>query len=525
MTCCHKCDRLALYSNGPKSPSDADEGDRAPTMRTCSNSNSAYHTARPTPGNTSLGTLVPQKMEDDGQTTAEAVETDLTLVEENGEQNIEDVKDESLHEQQPLGFRHHARQIVDLTVPIILGEIFQNTLPVIDLAFVGRLLSKEDLAAAALATVWFNLWNATLLGFCTALDTILSQAYGAKQYSVLAMWTGNGLLIVMVAAAFMAALLAICEPVMRLFGQDTDLSHEAGRFSLRLVPGIFPYYAFKVLTKHLQTQDILGPSVIVGILANGFNIFANWLLIQRLDMGLDGAPWATSLTRMAEFICIIIYFGWNRTTTLKSTWPTFAPQRLFRQETKQLKRFLQIAASGALSFAAEAWSFEITTLLAGLIGVIALDAHILTLSIATFLYLSFPFAIGVAASIRIGQLTGEGRVADARQSSVVSFILTIAVQVALIIMLWPSRRILGEFFSNTEAVSDLVAKLLPISCIFMMADSIQSTAGGVLRGLGRQKLVLGLNLIGFWVLAVPVGALLTFWADIGVEGLVSFCGV
>eukprot|EP00977_Amphora_coffeiformis_P017867 scaffold5999_cov149-Amphora_coffeaeformis.AAC.4 len=437
---------------------------------------------------------------------------------ENGREK-EDKDPVHTHEPPPLSFRQHARQIFDLSVPIVSGEVFQNTLPVIDLAFVGRLLSKEDLAAAALATVWFNLWNATLLGFCTALDTVLSQAYGAKQYTILAMWTGNGLLIVMLAAAVMAALLAICEPVMRLLGQDKDVSHEAGRFSMRLIPGIFPYYAFKVLVKHLQTQDILAPSVIVGILANGFNIFANWLLIQRLDMGLDGAPWATSLTRAAEFILIVFYFGWNRDTTLKSTWPTFDPLRLFRQEAKPLKRFLQIAASGALSFAAEAWSFEITTLLAGLIGVIALDAHILTLSIATFIYLSFPFAIGVAASIRVGQLVGEGRTADARRSSEASFVLTVVVEVALIIMLWPSSRVLGEIFSSNEEVSDLVAELLPISCIFMLADSIQSTAGGVLRGLGRQHLVLGLNMIGFWLLAVPAGALLTFWADIGVKGL------
>ena len=56
----------------------------------------------------------------------------------------------------------------------------------------------------------------------------------------------------------------------------------------------------------------------------------------------------------------------------------------------------------------------------------------------------------------------------------------------------------------------------------MMADSIQSTAGGALRGLGRQRLVLALNILGFWVLAVPIGSLLTFVADIGVKGLVSF---
>ena len=455
--------------------------------------------------------------------------TDFTDTKDNDRSSQDDLEkasntsDEGLvNNEHPLSYREHAKKIIDVTLPIILSEIFQNTLPVIDLAFVGRLLSKEDLAAAALATVWFNLWNATVLGFCTALDTVLAQAYGARQYDVLAMWTGNGLLIVMVVTAVMAVLLAICEPVMLLLGQDKSLSHQAGRFALRLVPGIFPYYAFKVLIKHLQTQDILVPGVLIGILANGFNIFANWFFIEDRDMGLDGAPWATSLTRLAEFCLVAVYFGWSRKTTLAPTWPKFQPMRLFDNKAELLKRFWRLAAAGALSFAAEAWSFEVTTIMAGLLGVVALDAHILTLSIATFIYLSFPFAIGLAASIRVGHLTGEGRAADAQRSSTASFWLTAIVQATLIVILWPSSSALGDFFSSNDDVADLVAELLPLSCVFMMADSIQSTAGGIMRGLGRQRLVLGLNIAGYWILAVPVGAILTFAADIGVKGLVRW---
>lgn len=53
-------------------------------------------------------------------------------------------------------YREHLAHVTKLTYPIVLSEIFQNLLPVVDIAFVGR-LGKEDLAAAALATVWFNL--------------------------------------------------------------------------------------------------------------------------------------------------------------------------------------------------------------------------------------------------------------------------------------------------------------------------------------------------------------------------------
>jgi MATE family multidrug resistance protein len=422
---------------------------------------------------------------------------------------------------EPFTFRQHSREILNLTLPIIASEIFQNTLPIVDLIFVGR-LGKDELAAAALATVWFNLWDATMLGFCTAIDTLLSQAYGADQFDIFAMWTGNSMIVVMCMTVLMAGLVALCSPIMILFGQDPNLSAAAGQFSYRLIPGLFPYYAFKVLVKHLQTQDILLPGIMIGLVANGINVFANWFLIFAIDMGLDGAPVATTLTRFIEFILIAAYFFWKRDTVLAKTWPTFAPGRMLqRNEGKVtvLSTFMRLAGSGAMSFSAEAWSFEVTTILAGLLGTVALDAHIITLSIATFLYLSFPFAISIAVSIKVGQLIGEDRPEDARRSSLVSFVLTVIVQATLIIIVLPSSEALGRIFSSNEDVSQLVAELLPLSCIFMMGDCFHSTTGGVMRGLGRQKLVFLLNVVGFWILAVPIGALLTFVAGIGVKGL------
>ena len=471
-----------------------------------------------------------------------------------------------------LSYRQHTRDVLSISGPIIMSEIFQNTLPIVDIAFVGRLLSKEDLAAAALATVWFNLWNTTMMGFMTAIDTLLSQSYGAGKHDAFRTWTGTSLIVVFWTTIVVAGLIALCGPAMKLFGQDSSQADEAALFSYRLLPGIFPYYLFKVLIKYLQTQDILWPGVYVGICANGFNILFNWLLIDRWGLGIAGAPWATTLTRLVEFLLVLAYLFWagrrqqqhqhpqsstvqgEATTTaitndevpvdgagaveyainseskntandsnlvqrLQMTWPIIFSSEHWMSRT-QLRPFRKLAVSGALSIAAEAWSFEITTILAGLLGTISLDAHIITLSIATFIFLSFPFAIGIAASIRVGQLTGDGQSGDAQRSCAVSMGLATIVQAILVAILWPCRDIVGELFSSDEEVAALVTELIPLSCIFMMGDAIQAVTGGALRGLGRQTLVLFLNILGFWLLAVPVGSTLTFSRiDMGVQGI------
>ena len=413
-----------------------------------------------------------------------------------------------------ISFRQHLKDVSSITYPIILSEIFQNTLPVVDIAFVGR-LDKEDLAAVALATVWFNLWNFTMVGFMTAIDTLLAQSFGAKEYKKFGIWTGNSLIIVLLFTIIISILVAFCGPAMKLLvSSEGELADAAGQFSYRLIPGLIPYYMFKVLTKFLQTQNILAPLVWIGILANVMNAFFNWAFIFALDWGIDGAPWATSLTRTVELILILVYI-YCRRSALKETWPTYSQEYLTRDV---LRPFWKLAISGALSVSLDAWSFEITTILAGRLGVVQLDAHILTFSITGFMFLSFPFAVGIAASIRVGQLIGDGRADDAKRSSTASFLLNLIIQSICVSFVWSCSEILGDTFASDEEVADLMAALLQIGAYLMMCNVIHPILCGVLRGLGRQKLILFLSILSYWVLQLPIGIILTFVADLGVKG-------
>ena len=401
-----------------------------------------------------------------------------------------------------------------LTYPIVLAEIFQNALPLVDIAFVGQ-LGKDELAAAALATVWFNLWNSAMVGFMTAIDTVLSSTHGAGQREDFAVWTGNSLVVVFVATIIVSVLMALCGPAMKLFGQDPELSDAAGEFSFRLIPGLLPYYLFKVLTKYLQTQNRLAPSVWIGVLANGMNALFNWGLISVADWGIAGAPWATTLTRLMEFLLILVYMFFQR-NVLKDTLPIFSRENL---RWSFLKPVLKLAVSGALSVIADAWSFNITPILAGLFGTVALDAHIITMTISDFIYLSFPMALGIAASIQVGHLVGDRKSNDAKRSSHVSYFLGIAMQIIVLGILFLCKDILGNVFSSNEDIARLVSQLIPIMSGFLLGDAVQAVTCGVLRGLGRQKIVLWLNVIGFWCFVLPIGAVLSFPVGMGVFGL------
>ena len=56
-------------------------------------------------------------------------------------------------------------------------------------------------------------------------------------------------------------MLFLAEPILAVMGQDAALAERAGVFCRLLAPGVPPFFAFLGLTKYLQCQGILAPSV------------------------------------------------------------------------------------------------------------------------------------------------------------------------------------------------------------------------------------------------------------------------
>lgn len=140
-------------------------------------------------------------------------------------------------------------------------------------------------------------------------------------------------------------------------------------------------------------------------------------------------------------------------------------------------------------------------------------------NIASIFYHSFPFAIGIATTIQVGKLMGDQNPREARRASHVFYGCNTIIQLVVNLFLLIFRDELGRLFSSDEEVANLVARLIPIMCTYQLGDSIAATNTGILRGLGRQNIILVLNIIGFWVVGMTVGPTLAFVAGLDVYGI------
>lgn len=78
---------------------------------------------------------------------------------------------------------------------------------------------------------------------------------------------------------------------------------------------------------------------------------------------------------------------------------------------------------------------------------------------------------------------------------------------------------LARMYTDDPNVIALAAVLLPIAGVFQVADGLQVVALGLLRGLGDTRVPMLINVVAFWVIAIPVSLLLGFGLGGGAPGL------
>ena len=448
-------------------------------------------------------------------------------------------------------WRSEIRAQLELSLPIVASNLLMVAMQMTDLGFIGR-IGKDELGAAALGNTVFYLLHYPMVGAMTAVDTLLATAHGASMPSAYGEYTQVGMAFVTLCCVPIGVCMLFVEPLLLSIEQDERLSRLAGAFCAHVAWSLFPYYWTQVLTKYLQAQHVLLPPVYVGVVANGANVFLNWLFIFKLGWGFDGAPIATGACRYFQLFALLAYLAFSETEKKRATRPkggfflvcfggvvrSFSgvsdgevlsgdDERRKRDENDYVFRrllglfptFGALAGPGAFMMAVEAWAFEVTTLLAGYLGTVSLDAHLTMLQLATLAFLSLPFAVAVAATIRVGNLLGAGEARGASVAGRVTFLVCFAFAGCVAAVFSTCRAYLGYVFTNDEDVINAVAAIAPIAALFQLADGGQAAAGGVFRGMGRQKTVAARNFLGFWVFGMPVGAILTFHAGLGLPGL------
>lgn len=131
---------------------------------------------------------------------------------------------------------------------------------------------------------------------------------------------------------------------------------------------------------------------------------------------------------------------------------------------------------------------------------------------------TIPFGIGIAASTRVGNLLGARDARGASRAANTAAFLSITAGAAVMAIMLAVKDSYAKIFSDDPAVITLTAQVMPLVALFQIADGLNGSCGGALRGMGKQHIGAMVNLVSYYFGALPLGIWLAFhgW---GLKGL------
>lgn len=404
--------------------------------------------------------------------------------------------------------------MLTLAGPVVTIQVGLMAMGTVDTIMVGH-LSARALSAVALGNLLFFAVAVFGIGTLMVLDPVVAQAVGARDEPAIVRGIQRGLLIALLLTPPSAVVLLAAGPLFALARQPGEVVPLAAAYTVRLVPGVFPFLLFVVFRQSLQALRRTAPLVVTIVLANLVNVALNWILIYghfgAPAMGVAGSAWATTASRCALAAGLLL-LAWRELSP--RLWPLDREVRRLAPLIRMIRLGLPIGLQYDLEFGA----FAAVALMMGWFGTNQMAGHQAAINLASMTFM-VPMGVGDAASVLVGHAVGRGDLEGSRRAARAALACgtTFMSATAVIFLVFPRQ--LARVYSSEVGVVAVAAVLIPLAGVFQVFDGLQAVAGGILRGLGETRVAMLVNLFGYWLLGLPVSYALGFSSGWGPEGL------
>lgn len=390
----------------------------------------------------------------------------------------------------------------------MLGHVLMGTT---DTILVGQ-LGDEALAALALGNTWTFAGMVVGIGAIRALDPVVSQAFGAGDDEAVGAALARGLGLALWLSVALIPWYLMAAPGLAWLGQPAGAIGDAAAYAAWLLPGVPFTLCFGAVRAWLQGFEVMRPATVAILAGNLLNIPLDLALVYGWGpipaMGAAGAGVATTLCNVFLLVALL----WLVRDRIRAVWRGFGDALTPAAQRPLLALGLPLGLQTGL----EVWAFNATTVFVGWYGETALGGHAVALNLCS---LTFMYALGLsqAGATRVGNLIGA-RLPWSRAAVLAVGLGALGMALSATVFRLAPGALVG-LYTKDAAVLAIAVSLLPIAGFFQVFDGLQVTMFGVLRGAGDVRVPTLANVLGYWVVGLPAGYLLSFELGMGPQGV------
>ena len=386
--------------------------------------------------------------------------------------------------------------IFSFALPLLLGNLLQQTYNIIDSAIVGRVLGANALAAVgASSSVQF-----LVLGFCTGIccgfGIPLAKYFGAGDRDKMRCCIFNSALLTAGAAVIITTVCAVfCTAILHMLSTPDNIFGDAYSYLLIIFLGIPFTLLYNLLACILRAVgDSRTPFIFLGI-SSVLNIFLDLLFIVVFRMGCAGAAAATVTAQAVSGVLCFIY--------IKKHFPELALSPQDRQANgKMIWQLITMGVPMGLQYSITAIGSMVMQSANNSLGSVYISGFTAGMRIKQFAMCPFD-AIATAVSVFCGQNLGAGKPERAAQTLKYAAMIATGYGIAVVLVLELVAEPLLGCFTTDAAVVLMGCQYIRGYIVDTIFAGIHFSFTGYFAACGKSYIGFLHNIIAIVLVRVP----------------------
>lgn len=401
--------------------------------------------------------------------------------------------------------------LVNFTVPLVLGNLFQLTYNAVDSIIVGHFVGKEALAAVGICNPVSTLMILFLNGLCMGASILMGIQYGAKDYETLHRQISTTLLSGAVFSFFLTLVCVIfAVPILLLLQVDPSIMDMTVQYLRIIFLGLMFTFLYNFFSSTLRALGDSASPLYFLIISAILNIFGDLFFVIVLKAGSNGCAISTVLSEaLCCLFCIIYIQKKVPILRLGKKWLVF--------DARLLKKTIAYGWASAMRQATVQMGKIAIQALVNTMGVSVAAAFAVVNRIDDFA-ITPEQNIAHAMTALMAQNKGAGKNDRMREGFRCGMILELVYGAAvMLICLGFARPLMSLFVKDEEVIGHGVVYLHLIAVMYIL-PAITNSLQGFFRGIGDLKVTLMSSFTNMTVRVIAAAPMVLLW-NFGIEAL------
>lgn len=367
------------------------------------------------------------------------------------------------------------------SIPLLIGNIFQQLYSMVDTIIVGRFIGVDALAAVGSTGSMFFLVNGMILGLTGGFGVLVAQKFGAKDEVGVKKAVASNIILTLISTVFMTVTsLLVKNYILKMMNTPNNIFDNANTYITIIFVGLITQAVYNMAAGILRALGDSKTPLYFLIISSVLNVILDLVFIINFKMGVSGAAYATNIAQgFSAILCLIYSFKKFKILRLK--------KEDFKVESSYYKKHLKIGIPMGLQFSVTAIGIIIVQSAINVFGSIVIASYTAASKVLQ-LVMQPATSFGVTIATYSGQNLGAGRFDRIKNGMrIMNKVSIVTSLIAGAVLVFLGKYFVTLFMENpTPEIFKYAQLVFNYSAVFFIPLGFIFVYRNVLQGMGES---------------------------------------